>query len=374
MKKNFNKLFLVVAIATIILSCNDKYSKLKDGLYAEINTAKGKILVQLEFEKTPVTVANFVSLAEGKNTFVSDDLKKKPLYNGLKFHRVLADFMIQGGDPLGNGSGGTGYQFKDEITDLKFDNGGLLAMANSGPGTNSSQFFITHLATPWLDGKHTIFGHVVENGMTTVNKIIQDDIIKSVTIIRRGEAAKKFDAVKVFSNYFANEAENLKKQSENKGASDKEYEAKYKIVIDKKVLEIKALKEKGTKSSTGIIYSILRKGSGKKPINGSEIQINYSGFFEDGALFQSSVAAVEKEFGKFDEAKAAQNGYTPIPFQAGRKEGMIPGFLEALSLMNLGDKLMVYIPSNLAYGAAGMGNGAIPPNANLIFELEILNK
>lgn len=374
MNKNLRKLFLVGFLASTLLSCKDKYSSLKDGMYAEINTAKGTILVQLEFEKTPVTVANFVTLAEGKNTFVSDDLKKKPLYNGLKFHRVIADFMIQGGDPAGNGSGGTGYQFKDEITDLKFDNGGLLAMANSGPGTNSSQFFITHTATPWLDGKHTIFGHVVEKGMETVNKIVQDDVIKSITIIRRGEAAKKFDAIKVFSNYFSVEAENLKKQSAEKDAISKEYETKFKAVIDKKQLAIASLIKEGTKSKTGIIYKILKKGTGKKPTDGAEIQINYSGFFENGTLFQSSIAAVEKEFGKFDEVKFAQNGYQPIPFQAGRKEGMIPGFLEALSLMNLGDILMVYIPSNLAYGPAGGGSGAIPANANLIFELEILNK
>ena len=373
MNRIFKKIVLLSILSLALFSCNDKYSKLKDGLYAEIQTSKGAILVQLEFEKTPVTVANFVSLAEGKNTYVSADLKNKPLYNGMKFHRVIADFMIQGGDPLGNGSGGTGYQFKDEITDLKFDNGGLLAMANSGPGTNSSQFFITHLATPWLDGKHTIFGHVVENGMETVNKIVQDDLIKSVTIIRRGDAAKKFDAVKVFNSYYAGQSESLKKQTTEKDASAAAYELKYKAVIDKKVAEIEALKKTGKKTASGLIYKIIANGTSKKPADGTEIAINYSGFFENGVLFQSSIADVEKQFGKFDEAKNAQNGYSPIPFRAGNKEGMIPGFLEALSLMNKGDKIMAFIPANLAYGAAGMG-GVIPPNANLIFELEILNK
>ena len=374
MKKFLSLLLVFTLILIASSSCQDKHSKLKDGLYAEINTVKGTILVQLEFEKTPVTVANFVTLAEGKNTFVSENLKNKPFYNGLKFHRVLADFMIQGGDPDGNGSGGTGYQFKDEITNLKFDNGGLLAMANSGPGTNSSQFFITHLATPWLDGKHTIFGHVVESGMTVVNKIVQDDIIKSITIIRRGDAAKKFDALKVFNNYFASESENLKKQAAEKEILAAAYEAKYKAVIDQKAVDIVNLKKSGKKTSTGVIYKILQKGMGGKPAAGSEIAINYSGFFDNGVLFQSSLEDVEKQFGKFDEVKKSQNGYQPIPFQAGQKEGMIPGFLEALSLMNKGDKMMVFIPSNLAYGPAGGGNGAIPPNANLIFELEILNK
>ena len=374
MTKLLNLFVIAILFSLAIISCQDKHSKLKDGLYAEINTVKGTILVQLEFEKTPITVANFMTLAEGKNTFVAADLKDKPLYNGLKFHRVLADFMIQGGDPDGNGAGGTGYQFKDEITDLKFDNGGLLAMANSGPGTNSSQFFITHLATPWLDGKHTIFGHVVENGMTTVNKIVQDDIIKSIIIIRRGDAAKKFDAIKVFNNYFASEAQNLKAQASEKEALAKEYEAKYKAVIDKKAVEIVSLKKSGKKTKSGLIYRILKKGNGTKLADGSQIEIDYSGFFDNGVLFQSSIEAVEKEFGKVDETKKSQNGYQPIPFQAGQKQGMIPGFLEALALMNKGDKLFVFIPSNLAYGPAGGGNGAIPPNANLIFELEILNK
>ena len=194
MKKRIS--LLVIVIATFF-SCKDAHSDLADGLYAEIETNKGTILVQLEFEKTPVTVANFVTLAEGKNTFVSEQFKGKPFFDGLKFHRVIAEFMIQGGDPLGNGSGDTGYKFKDEITDMKFDKGGLIAMANSGPGTNSSQFFITHIETPWLNGLHTIFGHVVGNGMETVNKIIQNDDIIAINIIRKGEAAKKFDAVKM---------------------------------------------------------------------------------------------------------------------------------------------------------------------------------
>ena len=169
MKKLFY--FIIASLTITFVSCkNDKYAKLPDGLYAEITTSKGIIVCELEYKKTPITVANFISLAEGRNTFVSENYKSKKLFDGLKFHRVIADFMIQGGDPLGNGSGDAGYKFKDEITDLKFDKGGLLAMANSGPGTNSSQFFITHIATPWLDGKHTIFGEVTQ-GMDVIRKI-----------------------------------------------------------------------------------------------------------------------------------------------------------------------------------------------------------
>ena len=366
------KIIFLALFAIAFTGCKDKYAALKDGLYAEIKTAKGDIIVQLEFEKTPVTVANFVSLAEGKNTFVSKEYKGKKLYNGLKFHRVIPNFMIQGGDPLGNGSGDTGYKFKDEITDLKFDNGGLLAMANSGPGTNSSQFFITHTETPWLDGKHTIFGHVVENGMETVNKIQQDNAIVSVTIIRRGEKAKRFDAVKIFSNYFATESENLKNQPKVQAEKDAAYQAKYKTVVDAKVAEIKNFIAAGTKTTSGLVYKIVKKGSENKPKDGSEIKIHYAGFFENGSLFDTSIESVAQTYGKFDEVRAAQNGYQPLPFEAGRKEGMIPGFLEALSLMNYGDKAIVYIPSNLGYGAAGAGNGVIPPNSNLIFEIEIL--
>ncbi len=366
------KIILVALIAIGFGSCKDKYSALKDGIYAEIKTKKGDIVVQLEHEKTPVTVANFITLAEAKNTFVSDDLKGKKLYNGLKFHRVIPNFMIQGGDPLGNGSGDTSYKFKDEITDLKFDNGGILAMANSGPGTNSSQFFITHVETPWLDGKHTIFGHVIENGMETVNKIAQDDPIISITIIRRGEKAKRFDAVKIFANYFATESENLKNQSKIQSEKDAVYNSKFKTVTDSKATEIKDLIASGTKTKSGVQYKILKKGTGNKPKEGAEIKIHYAGFFENGTLFDTSVQSIAEKFGKFDQVRATQNGYQPIPFPYGRKEGMIPGFLEAIYLLNLGDKAIVYIPFNLAYGPAGYGDGAIPPNSNLTFEIEIL--
>ena len=171
-----------------------------EGIFANIVTNKGTIVVQLEFQKTPVTVANFISLAEGKNTFVTNEkLKGKPFYDGLKFHRVIKDFMIQGGDPAGNGSGGPGYSFKDEFTDLKHNKGGILSMANSGPATNGSQFFITHKDTPWLDGVHTVFGQVTQ-GMNVVNKIEQNDVITKVTITRKGALAAIFNAFKVFSD------------------------------------------------------------------------------------------------------------------------------------------------------------------------------
>ena len=369
-----NKKIIVLSLFVLTLfSCNDKHSNLKDGLYANIKTNKGEIILALEFEKTPVTVANFVSLAEGKNTFVSDNLKNKPFYNGLKFHRVIPNFMIQGGDPLGNGSGDGGYKFKDEFTDLVFDNGGKLAMANSGPGTNGTQFFITHNETAWLNGKHTIFGHVEGKGMTTVNKIAQDDYIISIEIVRKGEKAKKFDAVKIFSDYFAIESENIKKETVNQAESQKLYDQKYAPVLKAQIAIIENLKATGSKTASGLIFKILKKGSGKKQVTGTTININYAGFFENGNLFDSCIASVAKTYGKFSESRAAQNGYLPLAFESGRKEGMIPGFLEALEKMTYGEKKLVLIPSNLAYGAAGTGDGLIPPNSNLIFEIELLS-
>ena len=370
MKKRISLLLLTIIS---LVSCKESHRDLKDGLYAEIETNKGTILVQLEFEKTPVTVANFITLAEGKNTFVNEEYKGKKFYDGLKFHRVIADFMIQGGDPLGDGTGDTGYKFKDEITDLKFDKEGLLAMANSGPGTNSSQFFITHNATPWLDGLHTIFGHVVNDGMKTVNTIAQDDSILSITIIRNGEAAKKFDAVKIFNDFFANEAENLKNQAAKDLENQKIYAEKYKAIIASKVSDFKKIKSESIKTKSGLEYKITQKGNGKKAAKGAPIYIHYAGFLEDGTLFDSSIESVATAFGKFDQRRADANQYIPIPFQAGQKEGMIPGFIEGLEYLSFGDKAVLFIPSRLAYGEAGAG-GVIPPNANIIFEVQLLEK
>ena len=368
MKKNI--LFLLILTASLYSCKKEEKNNLPDGMYAQIETNKGNIIVQLDYEKAPVTVANFVTLAEGKNDFITNDnLKNRPFYDGLKFHRVIKDFMIQGGDPLGTGSGDTGYKFKDEITDLRFDKGGVLAMANNGPATNSSQFFITHLETPWLDGKHTIFGHVVEKGMEVVNKIEQGDSMLKVTIIRNGEAAKKFDAVKTFQDYFAVEAENQK----NKLAIDAAANTKFKAVYDQKAASLAALKAKATKTPTGLQYVITKKAGGKKPANGTNVYIHYAGFLENGTLFDSSIEEVAKTFGKYDANRAAQNGYQPIAFEAGRKDGMIPGFIEGLEKLSFGDKAVIFIPSKLGYGEAGAG-GVIPPNANIIFEIELLEK
>lgn len=365
------KYTLIILTLVILTSCKNEQSNLPDGLYAEIATNKGNIIVKLNPEKAPITVANFVSLAEGKNTFVNSQFNGKPFYDGLKFHRVIPEFMIQGGDPLGNGSGDAGYLFKDEISDLQFQKGGLLAMANSGPGTNSSQFFITHVATPWLDGKHTIFGEVVDKGMEVVNAIQQNDDIVTITIIRNGAEAKKFDAVKVFSNYYSKELENQKKQALVDAENKKIYDAKYATIKADKAIYFEKLKILANKTKSGLAYKITSKGTGKKPKNGDQIFINYAGFLENGELFDSCLDDVSKIFGKFDQRRADAKQYVPIPFEAGKKDGMIPGFIEGIEKLSFGDKAVIFIPSALGYGAQGAG-GVIPPNANIIFEIELL--
>ena len=356
-----------------------------EGIFATISTTKGDIVLSLEYVKAPVTVANFISLAEGNNPNVKvEKLKEKPFYDGLKFHRVIKDFMIQGGDPDGNGSGGPGYSFKDEfVPELIFNKGGILAMANSGPTTNGSQFFITHKETPWLNGKHTIFGHVV-SGMDNVNKIVQDDIITKITITRKGAAAKKFDAVKVFTTYFNNKEEDAKKQAltdaENKKKleaaeleKEKAYKAKYAAVINAKAAYFADAKAKATTTESGLKYKITQKGSDVKPADGTTIYFHYAGYFEDGTLFDSSIADITKAYGKYDANRDAQNGYKAFPFEAGKKDGMIPGFLEALSMMSDGGKAVFFLPPNLAYGERGAG-GVIPPNTTLVFEIETYSK
>lgn len=397
-------LLLFCALTLTVTSAQPKKDNTKkevlEGIFAEIYTNKGKISLQLEFEKTPITVANFITLAEGKNTFVTNDKKGKPFFNGLKFHRVIPNFMIQGGCPLGNGSGDPGYKFQDEFdTSLTHDKAGILSMANSGPATNGSQFFITHKDTPWLNNKHTVFGHVIE-GQTVVDAIAKDDVIEKVIIVKKGKLAKKFNAIKVFSDYMKMkpeldkkaaeeakikaeearvkaeaaakiEAEKRQKEAEAKAIADAEIKAKLGPVLTAKVAEFKTLKAKSTKTASGLQYSILKKGSGVKPTEGKDIYVHYAGYLEDGTLFDSSYEAINKTYGKFDQNRANQNGYQPFPFKYGNKGGLIPGFLEGINNMNFNDKAIFFIPANLGYGEKGAGN-VIPPNSNIIFEVEIL--
>ena len=369
-------LLLITIISFSLTSCKDEYKDLNDGLYAKVETSKGTFIVALDYQKAPIMVANFVTLVEGKNQFVSKEFKGKPFFDGLKFHRVISklngdseDFMVQTGDPLGNGSGDAGYKIRDEFTDLRHNKPGVLSMANSGPNTNSSQFFITLVPTPWLDGKHSIFGSVVGDGMKVVSNIVKDDIIKTVTIIRKGEVVKKFDAVKIFNDYFKSETENQKKQAAIDSQKKKDYDAKYKIVKDQKVTFFNELKKSATKTPSGFKFKIIQKSTGDIPKDGETVNIEYAGFLEDGTLFDTSSPIVAKQFGMFNEQRAMQNGYSALPYVMGSNR-MIPGFVEGLSKLKKGEKAVFFIPFNLGYGEQGAGN-VIPPNANLIFEVEL---
>ena len=267
--------------------------------------------------------------------------------------------MIQGGDPNGDGSGGPGYKFKDEFhPDLTHSKAGILSMANAGPSTNGSQFFITHKETPWLDNMHTVFGEVVE-GLEVINTIEADDVIEKITIVRIGNAAKKFDAVKIFKNYYSSVEKEIKAAEE-----------KAKQIIESKVKEITTLKATGTKTKSGLIYQIIKKGSGKKPTTGTQVLIHYAGYLENGQLFDTSYEDVAKLYGKFDQNRANQNGYAGYPVTIGSLP-FIPGFNEGVEMMSYGDKMMLYIPSDLGYGPQGAGD-VIPANANIVFEVELL--
>lgn len=372
-------LFLTV-LSLCLTSCKNEYKDLKDGLYADIETSRGNIIVELDYQKVPVMVANFVTLAEGTNQFVTKELKGKPFYDGLSFHRVISklngdaeDFMIQTGDPLGNGSGDAGYKCQDEITDLKHSKPGILSMANSGPNTNSSQFFITLVPTPWLDGQHTVFGCVAdEQSMNVASSIVRNDNIVKVTIIRKGEAVKKFDAVKTFNDYFKAEEENQKEKAALEAKAKKEYDIKYKPVKDKKAAYLNQQKETAEKTPSGFKYVITKKTNEDKPKDGETIYADYSGYLEDGTLFDTSSPDVAKQFGVYDEQRALENGYSSLPYVMGSNK-MIPGFVEGLSKMKIGEKAIFFIPFNLGYGEQGAGN-VIPPNSNLIFEVELKNK
>ena len=308
---------------------------MNNGIYAKFTTPKGEILVKLEHEKTPGTVGNFVALAEGN---LENNARKQgqPYYDGLKFHRVIADFMIQGGCPQGTGTGTPGYSFDDEFhPDLKHDEPGVLSMANSGPASNGSQFFITHVATPWLDNKHTVFGKVIE-GQDVVDAIEQGDEIEKVEILRIGEDAKKFNAVEAFRVF---EGARAKREADEKEAQEKQ-------------LNEVAAGFETTKS--GLRYKIVEEGNGKKATKGSLVSVHYKGQLMNGQVFDSSYQRNQ-----------------PIDFTVGVGQ-VISGWDEGILLLKVGDKARFVIPSELAYGSRGAG-GVIPPNATLLFDVELVD-
>jgi len=308
---------------------------MEDGIYAKFNTSKGEILVKLTHDKTPGTVGNFVALAEGKK---ENSVKSigEPYYDGIKFHRVIPDFMIQGGCPLGTGTGDAGYKFDDEFhPELKHDVPGVLSMANAGPGTNGSQFFITHVPTPWLDNKHTVFGHV-EAGQEVVDEISQGDTITSLEVVRQGSDAENWDAVKAFKDFNASGAARLEAEKAKQAAE-----------LDKVAAGFET-------TESGLRYKMIQEGNGAKAEAGKKVSVHYEGSLLSGQVFDSSYKR-----------------NSPIDFQLGVGQ-VIPGWDEGISLLKVGDKARFVIPSDLAYGSAGAG-GVIPPNATLIFDVELMN-
>lgn len=307
---------------------------MSEGIYAIFTTPKGTIKVRLTHNETPGTVGNFVALAEG-NLENSQKQQGIPYYDGLTFHRVIADFMIQGGCPLSTGTGGPGYQFDDEFhPELKHGRPGVLSMANAGPGTNGSQFFITHNETPWLDGKHTVFGFV-EEGQEVVDAIAQGDAIEKITIERIGDAAQSWNAVEAFRTFEGSREQRLKEERE---AQEKIFE------------EVATGFEK---TDSGLRFQFIQRGEGAKAEKGKTVSVHYKGQLLDGTVFDSSYKRKQ-----------------PIDFALGMGQ-VIPGWDEGIQLLSIGDKARFVIPSDLAYGSRGAG-GVIPPNATLIFDVELV--
>ena len=336
-------IFGLIALCLFIIGePNMAEAKLKDGLYAKFNTDKGEIICTLEFEKTPLTVVNFVGLAEGtKELGGGAGTQGTKFYDGLTFHRVIPDFMVQGGCPLGTGTGGPGYTFPDEIDPkLVHDRPGILSMANAGPGTNGSQFFITHVPTPWLDGKHTVFGHVV-SGQDVVNAITQGDKLNSIEIIRIGNKAENFKAdQKIFDNLLSTLDERKREKElaameSQQGLIDKDY-------------------PNAITTPSGLKYIVVEEGTGTEtPSKGTMVKAHYTGKLLDGPKFDSS----------YDRGE-------PIDFPVGEGR-VIKGWDEAFLSMKKGEKRVLIIPSSLGYGPSG--RGPIPPNATMVFDVELID-
>jgi peptidyl-prolyl cis-trans isomerase A (cyclophilin A) len=334
---------LFVSFLMIVISCDTVHPS--DGMYADIQTDKGTIVLQLHFKETPITVANFISLAEGTNPRVHDSLHGRAFYDGLPFHRVIADFLIQGGDIQRDGKGNPGYTFEDEfprdsVGELVFthDSKGVLSMANSGPNTNGSQFFITHKETPWLDGKHTVFGKAID-GLNVLDSIQQGDEIISVAIIKKGSLAEKFDSEEAIQ--IARD-EKLQKQLLVAKARKN----------DSIAFSLKMNESKATILRSGLKILFLENGVGKKVVNGDKLKVHYKGFFIDGKPFDSSYKRQK-----------------PFEFILG-VDRVIEGWTEGISLLKVGGKARLFIPYKLAYGNEGYG--PIPEKSKLIFEVEII--
>ncbi|WP_369996369.1 peptidylprolyl isomerase [Winogradskyella sp.] len=393
-KKALTAFVVLVVLANI--SCQEKYPDLENGLYAEIITSKGTMVAKLYHDKVPVTVANFVALAEGNHPMVEEKYKGKPFYDGLTFHRVIDNFMIQGGDPQGDGRGHPGYRFAADFSpELKHDKPGILSMANSGGiNTNGSQFFITE--APYQRGDfydangnlkpcdqggvscHAVFGELVkglevQDSISNVevvdprarnHKPVEDVLITKVNIIRKGNEAKFFDAPQVF------EEEMPKVEAEFKTVRDeakKEAEELAREAKEDWLKKNEAMDGRRIDSPTGMAMIFTHEGNGVKPNPSQQVNINCAGYFEDGTLFWTTWKEVAEKNGKYNERQAEQ--YKPFPKPYNESAGLIAGFREAMLNMKIGDKARVFIPYYLGYGESGYG--MIPPRTNLVFDIEL---
>lgn len=365
----FRKKIILILASISLMSCTPIYKKmnidkqiyegLDEGLYANFQTSRGNMIVKFEDKKSPVTVANFVGLAEGK---IENKAKAKdvPFYDGTIFHRVIENFMIQGGDPKGNGTGDPGYKFDDERNDLKHDTKGMLSMANSGPNTNGSQFFITQVPTPWLDGRHTIFGKVV-NGIEVIDAIANvekgaqdkpktDVVLQKVSIFSKGNAYEKYDAAKIFNEGKGKIQENnkafLAKEEAEKKRKEEEFNANQQKLVDQMAAGMQ-------KTTSGLYYKITKTTEGKAPKAGDVVAVHYAGKLIDGTEFDNSFKRNE-----------------PIEFPVGMGR-VIKGWDEGILMLKEGETATFLIPSDLAYGTRGAG-GVIPPNAWLVFDVEMV--
>ncbi|GGD02962.1 peptidylprolyl isomerase [Hyunsoonleella pacifica] len=370
-KQNTACILFAVVFILGVSGCKSQYPELEDGIYAEINTTKGKMIAKLHYKKAPITSANFISLTDGTNTLVTDSLKGKKFYDGLIFHRVMDKFMIQGGDPLGTGLGNPGYRFMDEIhPDLKHDKPGVLAMANAGANTNGSQFYITEVPRPDLDNRYSVFGELVigldvQDSISNVktdnrDKPLDSVVINQLNIIRKGKEAKQFDAPEVFKNHFI---EREKKEKAQKARREK--------ILKETVEKHTKQKQDAVTLESGLKYFISEKGNGAPLKVFSKAKTHYALFFEDGTLLDTSNLNLAETLEAVNERKKAANRYIPITADLSPDAPMIAGFKEGLQQLNVGDKATLFIPYHLAYGEAGIRG--IPPKTNLIFEVEILS-
>lgn len=399
-------LSLMVILALLSSSCQERYSDLEDGLYAEFVTNKDTMVAKLYFEDVPVTVANFVALAEGNHPLVDEKYQGKRYYDSTTFHRVIDNFMIQGGDPTATGSGSPGYRFEDEFAEqLRHNKPGILSMANSGPNTNGSQFFIIERATPFLDAYnpdgslknceqprvscHAVFGELVKgieiqdsisnvkviDPSTRNHKPVEDVVILELNIIRKGPAAKKFDAPKVFNSELPKLKERIAEQKAEAARlaeeAMKEAKSKAEQACQDWLEKNKELDGKRIESPTGMAMIFTKESNGVKPNSNQQVNIDCAGYFENGELFWTTWKDVAEKYGKYDQRQEDAGQYAPFAMPYNETAGLVAGFREAMLNMKIGDKARVFIPYYLGYGDTGRPP-VIPPKTNLVFDIELV--